>query len=56
VPAIRNLPNTPTGPWAASAPKWPQGVLLKRVLSHFAYGESPAVRTRIRCASLDRHG
>jgi len=33
---------------ALADPRRPQG-LLKRVLSHFAYGESLAVRTRICC-------
>jgi hypothetical protein len=34
--------------WVATAPKTSQG-LLKRLVSHFAYDESPAVRTRICC-------
>jgi hypothetical protein len=34
--------------WVADRPKASQR-LLKRVLSHFAYGESLAVRTRICC-------
>jgi hypothetical protein len=35
--------------WVADSPKTSQR-LLKRLLSHFAYGESPAAGTRICCA------
>jgi hypothetical protein len=34
--------------WVADSPQTSQR-LLKRVLSHFDYGESLAIRTRIRC-------
>jgi CBS domain-containing protein len=40
----------PGGAWVADSPKTSQR-LLKGLLSHFAYDESPAVRTRICCVS-----